>query len=141
MLLFINLNLSFSDFLKDTCKNTYTQQLNINKYTHIAIIFHLNLYKYTHIPVGHFQEGPGGPSGLGSWFKLACTDHCSLSLIRREFSPDFAPYKNGSSLTCIAREKVCQLPAQGKWFSLGTPASSTSKTDCRDMTEILFKMA
>ena len=35
---------------------------------------------------------------------------------------------------------VSYLP-NGRWFSLGTPASSTSKTDRRDMTEILLKAA
>jgi hypothetical protein len=28
----------------------------------------------------------------------------------------------------------------GRWFSLGTPVSSTNKTDCHDKTEILFKV-
>jgi len=27
----------------------------------------------------------------------------------------------------------------GRWFSLGTPASSTNKTDRHDITEILFE--
>jgi hypothetical protein len=27
------------------------------------------------------------------------------------------------------------------WFSLGTPVSSTNKTDCHDITEILLKVA
>jgi hypothetical protein len=29
----------------------------------------------------------------------------------------------------------------GRWFSRGTPVSSTNKTDRRDMTEILLKVA
>jgi hypothetical protein len=29
----------------------------------------------------------------------------------------------------------------GQWFSLGTPISSTNKTDRRDITEILLKVA
>ena len=37
--------------------------------------------------------------------------------VRREFSPGFVPYENRLSLTRIARDKVCQLPAQGQWFS------------------------
>ena len=28
----------------------------------------------------------------------------------------------------------------GRWFSLGTPVSSTNKNDCHDITEILFKV-
>jgi hypothetical protein len=33
------------------------------------------------------------------------------------------------------------LFAHGRWFSPGTPASSTSKTGCHDMAEILLKVA
>jgi hypothetical protein len=38
-------------------------------------------------------------------------------------------------------DKVCQWFVTGGWFSLGTPVSSTDKTDCHDITEILLKMA
>ena len=38
-------------------------------------------------------------------------------------------------------DKVCQWLATGRWFSLGTPVSSTNKTDCHDITEILLKVA
>ena len=38
-------------------------------------------------------------------------------------------------------DKVCQGLAIGQWFSLGIPVSSTYKTDLRDITEILLKMA
>jgi hypothetical protein len=37
-------------------------------------------------------------------------------------------------------DKVCQLLATGQWFSPGTPVSSTNKTDCQDITEILLKV-
>jgi hypothetical protein len=33
------------------------------------------------------------------------------------------------------------LLANGRWFSLGTPASSTTKTGRHDMAEILLKVA
>ena len=36
--------------------------------------------------------------------------------------------------------KVCQWHATGQWFSPGPPVSSTNKTDCHDITEILFKV-
>ena len=35
---------------------------------------------------------------------------------------------------------VCQWLAAGWCFSLGTPVSSTNKTDCRDIAEILLKV-
>jgi hypothetical protein len=38
-------------------------------------------------------------------------------------------------------DKVCQCLAASRWFSLGTPVSSTDKTDCYHITEILLKVA
>jgi hypothetical protein len=38
-------------------------------------------------------------------------------------------------------DRVCQWLAIGWWFSLGPPVSSTNKTDCHDITEILLKVA
>jgi hypothetical protein len=37
--------------------------------------------------------------------------------------------------------KVYQLLVHGRWFSPGTPASSTTKTGCHDIAEILQKVA
>jgi hypothetical protein len=38
-----------------------------------------------------------------------------------------------------AGDKVYQLLAHGRWFSPGTPASSTTKTGRDDIAEILLK--
>jgi len=38
-------------------------------------------------------------------------------------------------------DKVCQWLTTGRWFSPGTPVSSTNKTDYHDITEILLKVA
>ena len=40
-----------------------------------------------------------------------------------------------------ASDKVYQLLTHGRWFSAGTPASSTTKTGRHDIAEILLKMA
>ena len=40
-----------------------------------------------------------------------------------------------------ASDKAYQLLAQGRWFSPGTPASSTTKTGRHDIAEILLKVA
>ena len=40
-----------------------------------------------------------------------------------------------------ASDKVYQLLAHGRWFSLGNPAASTTKTVHHDIAEILLKMA
>jgi hypothetical protein len=65
--------------------------------------------------------------------------HASLSPIRREFAPDFVNYKNRCTRIAAASDKVYQLLAHGRWFSPGTPASSTSKTGRHDIAEILLK--
>jgi len=39
-----------------------------------------------------------------------------------------------------ASDKVYQLLAQGRWFSLCTPASSTTKTGRHDIADILLKV-
>ena len=36
-------------------------------------------------------------------------------------------------------KRVCQWLETGRYFSLGTPVSSTNKTDCRDITEIFIE--
>jgi hypothetical protein len=38
-------------------------------------------------------------------------------------------------------DKVYQLLAHGRWFSPGTPASSTTKTGRHDIAEMLLKVA
>jgi hypothetical protein len=40
-----------------------------------------------------------------------------------------------------SQPQVYQLLARGRWFSLGPPASSTTKTGCHDIAEILLKVA
>jgi hypothetical protein len=40
-----------------------------------------------------------------------------------------------------ASDKVYQLLAHGRWFSPGTPASSTTKTGRHDIAEILLEVA
>jgi hypothetical protein len=50
-------------------------------------------------------------------------------------------YKKGCTRLAAASDKVFQLLAQGRWFSPGTPASSTTKNGRHDITEILLKVA
>ena len=65
----------------------------------------------------------------------------SLSSIRCGFAPGFVNYKKGCTRLVAASDKVYQLLAHGRWFSQGTPASSTTKTGCHDIAEILLKVA
>ena len=77
------------------------------------------------------MKGPGG----------SITTHTSLSPIRRGFVPGFVNYKKRCTRLAAASDKVYQLLAHGRWFSPGTPPSSTTKTGCHDIAEILRKMA
>jgi len=49
--------------------------------------------------------------------------------------------QKGCIRLAAASDKVYQLLAHGRWFSPGTPASSTTKTGCHDIAEILLKVA
>jgi hypothetical protein len=49
--------------------------------------------------------------------------------------------QKGCTRLAVESDKVYQLLAHGRWFSLGTPASSTTKTGCHDIAEILLRMA
>ena len=50
-------------------------------------------------------------------------------------------YKKGCTWLAAASDKIYQLLAHGRWFSPGTPASSTTKTGRHDIAEILLKVA
>jgi len=49
--------------------------------------------------------------------------------------------QKGCTRLTVASDKVYQLLAHGRWFSPGTLASSTTKTGCHDIGEILLKVA
>jgi len=53
----------------------------------------------------------------------------------------FVNSKKGCTRLAAASDKVYQLLAHGRWFSLGTRASSTTKTGRHDIAEILLKVA
>ena len=55
--------------------------------------------------------------------------------------PGFVNYKKGCTRLTAISDKVYHLHAHSLWFSLGTPASSTTKTDCLDKAKILLKVA
>jgi hypothetical protein len=73
---------------------------------------------------------------------LDLTAHSSLSPIRRGFANGFVNYKKGCTQLAAASDKVYQLLAHGRWFSLGsyTPASSTTKINRHDIAELLLKV-
>ena len=66
--------------------------------------------------------------------------YTSLSPIRRGFASGFVNYKKGSTRLAASSDKVYQWLAHGRWFSPGSPASSTTKTGRHDIAEILLKV-
>jgi hypothetical protein len=52
----------------------------------------------------------------------------------------FVNYKKGCTRIAATSDKVSQLLAHGRWFSPGTPASSTTKTGHHDIAQILLKV-
>jgi hypothetical protein len=49
--------------------------------------------------------------------------------------PAFCKLQKGCTRLAAASDKVYQLLAHGRWFSPGTPASSTTKTGRHDIAE------
>jgi hypothetical protein len=61
--------------------------------------------------------------------------HTSLTPIRRGFAPSFVNYNKRCIRLAAASDKVYQLLAHGRWFSQGTPPSSTAKTGRHNIDE------
>jgi len=55
--------------------------------------------------------------------------------------PGFVDYKKGCTRLAATSDKVYHLLTHGRWFSPGTPTSSTTKTGRHDIAEILLKVA
>ena len=92
-----------------------------------------NIYIWTPTLVG---------AQVAEWVRsLDLTTRTSLSPIRLGFAPSFVNYKKWCTRLAAASDKVYQLLAQGRWFSPGTPASSTTKTGRHDIAEILLEVA
>ena len=68
------------------------------------------------------------------------TTHTSLSPIRWVCAR-LCKLQKGCTRLAPASDKVSQVLAHGRWFSPGTPASSTAKTGRHDIAEILLKVA
>ena len=89
---------------------------------HIKCVY---LWKESLNSDGHlFHQG----ARVAQWVRsLDLTAHTSLSPIRCGFAPSFLNYKKGCTRLAATSDKVYQLLAQGRWFSPGTQASSTTK--------------
>jgi hypothetical protein len=61
--------------------------------------------------------------------------------VYRPFQQYFSYIVAVSFILTAGSDKVYQLLAHDRWFSPGIPASSTNKTDCHDIAEIVLKVA
>ena len=68
------------------------------------------------------------------------TTNCAISVYHhKSWEFKFRSWRGVLNITSC--DKVCHWLAAGLWFSPGTLVSSTNKTDCNDITEILLKVA
>ena len=74
----------------------------------------------------------------GSWICNYICNQCLSPLALWVWIPLMARCTQCNILWCS--DKVCQRLVAGRWFSPGTPVSS-NKTYCKDITEILLKVA
>ena len=81
------------------------------------------------------MKGPSWSWSYGSWIYNYLFNQC-LSPLTLWFR---IPLRQGV-LDKTLCDKVCQWLATCRWFSPGTPVSSTNRTDRRDITEILLKV-
>jgi hypothetical protein len=85
--------------------------------------------------ITHTYEGLSWSWSYGSWIYNYLCNQClsPLKLWVRNLV-------HGEVYSIQHCDKVCQLLAAGRWFSLSTTVSSTNKTDSHDIAEI-FKVA
>jgi len=77
-----------------------------------------------------------GTSSHGSWINnYQCNESLSPLTLKIRI-----PLRRGALDTTLC-DKVGQWLATGRWFSVGTPVSSTNYTDRHDITDILLKVS
>ena len=81
------------------------------------------------------RQGPSWPLSYSSWIFNYLCNQCLSSLMLL-----WVRISIRARCTTLC-DKVCQWLATGRSFSPGPPVSSSNKTDCHDITEILLKVA
>jgi hypothetical protein len=88
--------------------------------------------------MGPPQRKPGGHHGHGRMVIGITTTYAICAY--HHWCCEFESRSGRGLLDATLCVKVCQLLETGQWFSPGSPVSSTNKTDCHDITEILLKV-
>ena len=84
------------------------------------------------------MKGPGWLNELVSWITNNSYKPITNTAWVRAL---LCKLQKGCTRIAAAIDKVYQLLGHGRWFSPGTPASSTTKTGRHDIAEILLKVA
>ena len=83
------------------------------------------------------KKGPAWLSELGRLPRNSYKPITNTAWVRARL----CKLQKGYTRHAAASDKAYQLLAHGRWFSLGIPASSTTKTGRHNISEILLKMA
>ena len=88
-----------------------------------------------------FSEESHGKSMYTQCSFTIHTTTCTITInTYHHYSCEFEPHSWRGVLDTTLCDNVCQWLATDWWFSPGTPVSSTNKTDCHDITDILLKV-
>ena len=68
------------------------------------------------------------------------SNHYTTNVVLKNIRALLCKLQNGCTQLAAATDKVYQLPAHGRWFSPGTPVSSTTKIGRHGIAEKLLKM-
>ena len=100
-------------------------------------VFHIYFIENIHtISLMHNVWGPSWPWSYGSWIY----NYLYMQSVEPLMLWVWISIRARCTTLC---DKVCQWLARGligQWFSPGPSVSSTNKTDCHNITEILFKV-
>jgi hypothetical protein len=85
-------------------------------------------YNFDSLCLSYYFQGPSYSRSYGSWIYNYLCNRC------------LSPLMLWVRILTLC-DKVCQWLVAGQWIFPGTPISSTNKTGCHDITEILLKVA
>ena len=114
----------------DSHYNTETENKNINRFWCCPLPAAVKTSFKNKVPDGSMSSVVGLPNN--SYKPITNT-----AWVRSRFGK----LQKWCTRLAAASDKVYQLLAHCRWFSLGTPASSTTNTGHHDIAEILLKMA
>ena len=88
--------------------------------------------KYTRI----YNYWPVYKSCKYIYYKICCEKKIWTKMVYNSIPP----ISTKQTIQHYVCDKVCHWLPTGQWFTPSTPISSTSKTDCHNITEILLKV-